>query len=103
MTAAFPTLRASVHLIEGMAGDAVLRGFTARAELSAPRRTGGIAVQLVAEYQGDELTGQRFLVRNLGQESVALGTEREGPAGALAFAYGRDALAPGEATIGRAS
>src|SRR3546814_10484715 len=81
-----------------MASDAVLPGFTARAELSAPRRTGGIEVQLVAEYQGDELTGQRFLVRNLGQESLALGSEREGPAGALAFAYGRDALAPGEAT-----
>src|SRR3546814_4376430 len=81
-----------------MAIYAGLPGFTARAELSAPRRTGGIEVQLVAEYQGDELTGQRFLVRNLGQESLALGSEREGPAGALAFAYGRDALAPGEAT-----
>src|SRR3546814_19029355 len=74
-----------------MAIYAGLPGFTARAELSAPRRTGGIEVQLVAEYQGDELTGQRFLVRNLGQESLALGSEREGPAGALAFAYGRDA------------
>ena len=89
---------AAIRLIEAMASDAVLPGFTARAELSAPRRTGGIEVQLVAEYQGDELTGQRFLVRNLGQESLALGSEREGPAGALAFAYGRDALAPGEAT-----
>jgi len=89
---------AAIRLIEAMASDAVLPGFTARAELSAPRRTGGIEVQLVAEYQGDELTGQRFLVRNLGQESLALGSEREGAAGALAFAYGRDALAPGEAT-----
>lgn len=89
---------AAFRLIEAMANDAVLPGFTARAELSAPRRTGGIEVQLVAEYQGDELTGQRFLVRNLGKESLALGSEREGPAGALAFAYGRDALAPGEAT-----
>ena len=87
---------AAIRLIEAMASDAVLPGFTARAELSAPRRTGGIEVQLVAEYQGDELTGQRFLVRNLGKESLALGSEREGPAGALAFAYGRDALAPGE-------
>jgi conjugal transfer pilus assembly protein TraK len=89
---------AAIRLIEAMASDAVLPGFTARAELSNPRRTGGIEVQLVAEYQGDELTGQRFLVRNLGKESLVLGSEREGPAGALAFAYGRDALAPGEAT-----
>ena len=72
---------AAIRLIEAMASDAVLPGFTARAELSAPRRTGGIEVQLVAEYQGDELTGQRFLVRNLGQESLALGSEREGAAG----------------------
>ena len=77
----------AIRLIEAMASEAVLPGFTARAELSAPRRTGGIEVQLVAEYRGDELTGQRFLVRNLGQESLALGSEREGPAGALAFAY----------------
>ena len=33
-----------------------------------------------------------------GQESLALGSEREGPAGALAFAFGRDTLAPGETT-----
>ncbi|WP_228766236.1 type-F conjugative transfer system secretin TraK [Pelagerythrobacter aerophilus] len=46
---------AAIRLIEAMASDAVLPGFTARAELSAPRRTGGIEVQLVAEYQGDEL------------------------------------------------
>ena len=51
---------------------------------------------LFAGGRADDMT--RFLVRNLGKESLALGSEREGPAGALAFAYGRDALAPGEAT-----
>ena len=34
---------AAIRLIEAMASDAVLPGFTARAELSAPRRTGGIS------------------------------------------------------------
>lgn len=89
---------AAVRLIEAMASDAVLPGYRARAELSAPRRTEGIEVQLVAEYEGDALTGQHFLIRNLGKDSLVLAAEREAPAGALAFAYGRDSLAPGEAT-----
>ncbi len=88
----------AVRLIEAMASDAVLPGFAARAELSRPRRTGTIEVQQVAEYLGDALIGQRFTLRNLGAEPIALGDEREAPAGALAFAYGRDVLAPGEVT-----
>ncbi|MGX7894225.1 type-F conjugative transfer system secretin TraK [Tsuneonella sp. HG222] len=89
---------AAIRLIEAMATDGVLPGFSARAELSRPRRTGAIEVQQVAQYDGAALTGQRFLIRNMGKEPIALGEEREAPAGALAFAYGRDTLPPGEAT-----
>jgi conjugal transfer pilus assembly protein TraK len=103
-----------------MASEAVLPGFAARsqltaprrtgtievqlvgeyagAELTAPRRTGRIEVQLVGEYAGAELAGQRFLVRNLGKDTLPLGAERAAPAGALAFAYGRPELPAGEAT-----
>jgi conjugal transfer pilus assembly protein TraK len=87
-----------VRLIEAMASDGVLPGFSARAELSRPRQTGGIEVQQVAQYDGATLVGQRFLIRNLGREPLALGNEREGPAGTLAFAFGRDVLPPGEVT-----
>lgn len=89
---------AALRLIEAMAGDAVLPGFSARTELGTPRKTGGIEVQLVAEYVGAELTGQRFVLRNLGREPLDLAADRDGPAGAIAFAYGRDRLGPGEAT-----
>jgi len=89
---------AAIRLIEAMAGDAVLPGFTARAELGLPRKTGGIEVQLVAEYSGAELVGQRLVLRNLGKEPLDLAADREGPAGTIAFAYGRDALRPGETT-----
>jgi conjugal transfer pilus assembly protein TraK len=88
----------AVRLIEAMASDAVLPGFAARAELSRPRRTGTIEVQQVAQYDGDALIGQRFTLRNLGAEPIALGEEREAPAGALAFAYGRDVLGASEVT-----
>lgn len=88
----------AIRLIEAMAGDAVLPGFTARAELGLPRKTGGIEVQLVAEYSGAELVGQRLVLRNLGKEPLDLAADREGPAGTIAFAYGRDALRPGETT-----
>lgn len=89
---------AAIRLIEAMAIDAVLPGYQAHAELAAPRRTGGLEVQLVAEYRGAELTGQRLSVRNLGKEALDLAAETESPAGASAFAFGRDTLAPGETT-----
>lgn len=89
---------AAIRLIEAMAGDAVLPGFTARAELGLPRKTSGIEVQLVAEYSGAELVGQRLVLRNLGKEPLDLAADREGPAGTIAFAYGRDGLRPGETT-----
>ena len=89
---------ATLRLIEAMANDAVLPGFRSRAALSRPRRTGSLEVQQVAEYEGAELTGQAFSLRNLGSETIDLANERAAPAGALAFAYGRDALAPGETT-----
>ncbi|WP_298166624.1 type-F conjugative transfer system secretin TraK [Novosphingobium sp.] len=89
---------AAVRLIEAMATDGVLPGFSRRAELGLLRKTGSLEVQLVAEYIGAELTGQRFRLRNLGKGPLELGKDREGPAGVLAFAYGRDVLLPGEIT-----
>ena len=89
---------AAIRLIEAMASDAVLPGFRARAELSRPRRSDSLEVQQVAEYEGAELTGQASTLRNLGPEPIQLSSEREAPAGALAFAFGRDTLAPGETT-----
>jgi conjugal transfer pilus assembly protein TraK len=89
---------AAIRLIEAMASDAVLPGFRARAELSRPRRTDSLEVQQVAEYEGAELTGQAFTLRNLGPAPIDLSSEREAPTGALAFAFGRDTLTPGETT-----
>ena len=89
---------AAIRLIEAMANDAVLPGFRARVALSRPRLTGGLEVQQVAEYEGAELTGQAFTLRNLGSETLDLASERDAPAGALAFAYASETLAPGEIT-----
>ncbi|MEL6878699.1 MAG: type-F conjugative transfer system secretin TraK [Pseudomonadota bacterium] len=89
---------ATLRLVEAMASDAVLPGYRARAALSRPRRTGSLEIQQVAKYEGAELTGQAFTLRNLGSETIDLASERDAPAGALAFAYGRDALDPGETT-----
>ena len=89
---------AAIRLIEAMAGDAVLPGYEAHAELTRPRRTGDLEVQQVARYTGAALAGQAFTLRNLGAAPIDLTMERDAPAGALAFAFGRDMLAPGEAT-----
>lgn len=89
---------AAIRLIEAMASDAMLPGYKARAALSRPRRTGSLEVQQVAEYEGAQLTGQAFTLRNLGPEVLDLESERDAPAGALAFAYASETLAPGETT-----
>ncbi len=89
---------AAIALVAAMASDAVLPGYRARAELSRPRRTGDLEVQQVAQYEGAELTGQAFVLRNLGTDPIDLGGERDAPAGARAFAYAIETLAPGEAT-----
>ena len=44
------------------------------------------------------MVGQAFTLRNLGPMPVDLARERDAPAEALAFAYGRDSLQPGEST-----
>ncbi|MDG6079896.1 conjugal transfer protein TraK [Erythrobacter litoralis] len=89
---------AAIALVAAMASDAVLPGYRARAELSRPRRTGDLEVQQIAQYEGAELTGQAFVLRNLGAEPIDLGGRRDAPAGARAFAYAAQTLAPGEAT-----
>ncbi len=89
---------ATIRLIEAMVSDAVLPGFRARAALSRPRTTGSLEVQQVAEYEGTQLTGQAFTLRNLGQDAIDLASEKDAPAGALAFAYASQTLAPGETT-----
>lgn len=87
---------AAIRLIEAMASDGVLPDFRIRAELSRLRRTGSLEVQQVAAYGGPELTGLVFILRNTGTVPLDLAGTTDTPAGALAFAYARDVLAPGE-------
>lgn len=87
---------ATIRLIEAMATDAVLPGFTARQKIGRPKVTGGLEVQLIAQYDGAQLSGQHFLIRNKSAQALDLTRERDAPAGALAFAYGADTLGPGQ-------
>ena len=87
---------AAIRLIEAMASDGVLPEFKVRAELSRPRRTGGLEVQQVAAYDGPTLTGLVFTLRNTGAVPLDLAGTADAPAGALAFAYARNVLDPGE-------
>src|SRR3546814_20546443 len=82
-----------------MAGDAVLPGIVERTELGLPRKTGTIDVQLVAEYTGAELTGQRFRLRNIVKAPLVLGQDRDSPAADIDIAYGRVIIDPGVVTI----
>ena len=89
---------AAIRLIEAMASGAVLPGYQMRQEIGRPTTTDGLEVQQIAQYSGAALSGQHFVMRNRGKDSLALGATREAPVGAVAFAYGADTLEPGETT-----
>ncbi|MEW4468457.1 type-F conjugative transfer system secretin TraK [Parasphingorhabdus sp. JC815] len=87
---------AEIRLIEAMASDAVLPGFTVTQKIGHPKVTAGLEVQLIGQYEGAQLFGQHFLIRNKSSETLDLTRERDAPAGARAFAYGAETLEPGQ-------
>lgn len=87
---------AAIRLIEAMASDAILPGFATTQKISRPKTTNNLEVQLIAQYDGAQLSGQHFLIRNKSGETLDLTQERDAPAGSLAFAYSADSLSPGQ-------
>lgn len=88
----------AVRLIQAMAGSQTIEGFELRQPAVAPVRVGELAVRLLAEYRGSQLTGKVLRIENKGGKPAALDPKLFAPAGTLALSLARTELKAGEAT-----
>ena len=89
---------AAVRLIQAMATQGVVEGFTVRQASDAAVRVGDLELQLIAEYRGAALLGKTFRLANRGARSIALSEAEFAPRDALAVSLSAQTLAPGAAT-----
>ncbi len=95
---ATPIETSAVRLVQAMAGNAQVPGFTVRQPSSLPARAGGIEVQLIAEYRGASLAGKVVRLANRGSAPATITTHDLAPVGTIAIAIANPVLAPGTAT-----
>ena len=88
----------ALRLIRAMAGDELVEGYEIRSLGGLPARVGDFEIQLVGDYQGAAFTGKVLRIANRTNEPVTLDADALAPVGTLALAFGKDELAPGEAT-----
>ena len=88
----------AVRLIQAMATQGVVEGFTVRQSSNAAVRVGEIELQLIAEYRGAALLGKTIRLANRGDKPIALSEADFAPKDALAVSLGASSLAPGAAT-----
>lgn len=93
-----PLDQTAVRLIQAMAGNVTLAGYTVRQASSPATRVGHLEVQLIAEYRGAALAGSTVRIVNRGDRPVALTSADLAPQGTLALAADTLNLAPGTAT-----
>ncbi|MEO0031625.1 MAG: hypothetical protein RIS94_1383 [Pseudomonadota bacterium] len=93
-----PPDQTAVRLIQAMAGNATLPGYTVRQASSPPTRVGHLEIQLIAQYQGAALEGRNVRIVNRGDKPVTLTSADLAPQGTLALAADTMDLAAGAAT-----
>lgn len=95
---AAPPETSAVRLIQAMATQATIDGFTIRQASDHPVRVHDLELQLVAEYRGASLLGKVIRIANRGGKVAALKEGDFAPRQALAVSLGETSLAPGAAT-----
>lgn len=88
----------AVRLIQAMATQGAVEGFTVRQASDAAVRVGDLELQLIAEYRGAALLGKTIRLANRGARPIALGEADFAPKDALAVSLGSTTLAPGAAS-----
>lgn len=88
----------AVRLIRAMASDELVEGYEIRSLGGLPARVGDFEIQLVSEYRGAAFVGKVLRIANRTNAAVTLDADALAPVGTLALAFGKDELAPGEAT-----
>jgi conjugal transfer pilus assembly protein TraK len=95
---ATPIETSAVRLVQAMAAQAQVPGFSVRQASGLPSRAGPIEVQLIAEYRGASLAGKVIRLANRGDASATIAERDLAPVGALAVAIANPVLEPGAAT-----
>jgi len=93
-----PLQTSAVRLIQAMANEETIEGFTVRQSPAAPARVGDLELRLIAEYRGAELAGKVVRVTNRGKTVVTLGSSELSPKDTLAIAIAQPTLEPGAST-----
>ena len=88
----------AVRLIQAMATQGAVEGFTVRQVSDAAVRVGDLELQLIAEYRGAALVGKTIRLANRGEKPIALTEADFAPKDALAVSLGAATLAPEAAT-----
>jgi conjugal transfer pilus assembly protein TraK len=95
---ATPIETSAVRLVQAMAAQAQVSGFSVRQASGLPSRAGPIEVQLIAEYRGASLAGKVIRLANRGDALATIAERDLAPLGALAVAIANPVLEPGAAT-----
>lgn len=88
----------AVRLIQSMASQKVVPGFRMEKAALVPVRSGDLSVQLLAQYQGLDLTGRVLRIENTGKMPIELTEGQVAPADAMAVAIGSAKLGPRQIT-----
>jgi len=88
----------AVRLVQAMASQRVVPGYRMRKAALVPVKTGNLAVQLLAEYEGLEMVGRAIRIENITKEPVVLVENDIAPPGAIAVAIANPSLAGGQVT-----
>ena len=90
---------AAVMLIQAMAQNNEAEGYERRQRSLKPVTVGDLQVQMIAEYRGENLSGQSLRIENLGKTTVALDDKTIAPSNALAISIAQPQLEPGQVTM----
>ena len=81
-----------------MYSNSIVDGYEMRQRTLRPVFVGGLKVQMIAEYRGQELTGKVLCIENMSNAPIALNEGAVAPRSALAVSIAEPTLAPGKVT-----
>lgn len=88
----------AIQLIQAMYSGRVSDGFEMKQRSVRPVQVGDLKVQMIAEYQGQDLTGHVLRIENTGSSETVLNDGMVAPRGALAVSISDPKLAAGKVT-----
>jgi conjugal transfer pilus assembly protein TraK len=89
-----PIAQSAVRLVQAMANQGNVDGFTIRHSADLPVRVGSLEIQLIAEYRGASLLGKVIRLTNRGAKPLELAERDIAPRDTLAVSLSAASLAP---------